>query len=181
MTSRALPRAQFLPGQWLDVFVPGVSKAGGFTITSPPSKARWATPAPAPAPAPAPTPASSEAAGAGAGAGAASGGGTKDHGGDDEHAYAYLELAVQKSPDSPAAIWLWRGDGGGGEALLGGELGVRVGGGFVWPPAGVNVRALRKVVFVAGGVGVNPLMSMCELLLFFFVRFFFFLLCFSSA
>ncbi|OTA52063.1 hypothetical protein K449DRAFT_457422 [Hypoxylon sp. EC38] len=31
---------RFLPGQWLDVYVPGVPKAGGYTITSPPSKAR---------------------------------------------------------------------------------------------------------------------------------------------
>ncbi|KAI0169448.1 hypothetical protein GGR52DRAFT_573517 [Hypoxylon sp. FL1284] len=31
---------RFLPGQWLDVYVPGVAKAGGYTITSPPSAAR---------------------------------------------------------------------------------------------------------------------------------------------
>lgn len=37
---------------------------------------------------------------------------------------------------------------------------MRVGGGFVWPPPGINVRSLRRVVFVAGGVGVNPLVSM---------------------
>jgi hypothetical protein len=31
---------QFLPGQWVDTFIPGVAQAGGFTITSSPSEAR---------------------------------------------------------------------------------------------------------------------------------------------
>lgn len=31
---------KFLPGQWLDTFIPGLEKAGGFTITSTPSEAR---------------------------------------------------------------------------------------------------------------------------------------------
>lgn len=108
---------QFLPGQWLDVYVPGVSKAGGYTITSPPSKARPS--------------ASSEDPG-------------------------YVELAVQKSPDPPAA-WLWQDP----DVITYAELRVRVGGSFVWPPPGVNIRGppLRRAVFVAGGVGVNPLMS----------------------
>ncbi|KAI0377410.1 hypothetical protein F5Y04DRAFT_177156 [Hypomontagnella monticulosa] len=105
---------RFLPGQWLDVFVPGVAKAGGYTITSPPSKAR-----------PSPTDP------------------------------AFVELAVQKSPDPPAA-WLWQDP----DTITYADLQVRVGGSFVWPPPGVNVRALRRAVFVAGGVGINPLMSM---------------------
>ncbi|KAI2619122.1 hypothetical protein GGS26DRAFT_573578 [Hypomontagnella submonticulosa] len=110
---------RFLPGQWLDVFVPGVAKAGGYTITSPPSKAR-------------PSPSSTSSSEPG-----------------------YLELAVQKSPDPPAA-WLWQDP----DAITYAELQVRVGGSFVWPPPGVNVRALRRAVFVAGGVGINPLTSM---------------------
>jgi hypothetical protein len=69
----------------------------------------------------------------------------------------YLELAVQKSPDNPPAAWLWRDPPG---SLIGEKLGIRVGGGFVWPPPGLNSRTLRRVVFVAGGVGVNPLVSM---------------------
>lgn len=97
--------------------MPGVPKAGGYTITSPPSKARLSN--------------------------------------DSSSSPAYVELAVQKSPDPPAA-WLWQDP----EFITYAELQVRVGGSFVWPPPGVNVRALRKVVFVAGGVGVNPLMSM---------------------
>src|SRR5690606_7871577 len=106
------------PGQWLDTFVPGTPKAGGFTITSPPSAA------------------------------AATG---------HRHAAPYLELAVQESPDNAPAAWLWRPR----EAILGATLKVRVGGSFVFPPVGVaDVASLRRVVFVAGGVGVNPLMSM---------------------
>ena len=31
---------KFLPGQWLDTFLPGLPKAGGFTITSTPNEAR---------------------------------------------------------------------------------------------------------------------------------------------
>ncbi|KAH9999259.1 NADH-cytochrome b-5 reductase [Xylariaceae sp. FL0662B] len=114
---------RFLPGQWLDVFVPGVAKAGGYTITSTPSAAHGST-------------ASSSELSSG-------------------EKPLYLELAVQKSSDLPAA-WLWQRP----DDITYAELRVRVGGSFVWPPPGINVRALRKVVFVAGGVGVNPLVSM---------------------
>jgi hypothetical protein len=112
--------------------VPGVSKAGGFTITSPPSKARAGTAA---TPSSAPTRV------------------TSPHRTDP----GYLELAVQKSPDNPPAAWLWQRPAA---SLLGRELQIRVGGSFVWPPSGVDSRALKRVVFVAGGVGVNPLVSM---------------------
>ncbi|KAI8964883.1 hypothetical protein F5Y11DRAFT_314710 [Daldinia sp. FL1419] len=106
---------RFLPGQWLDVFVPGVSKAGGYTITSSPSLAQP----------------------------------------DTSSSPGYVELAVQKSDDPPAA-WLWRDP----DEITYAELRVRVGGSFVWPPGGVDRGSIRRVVFVAGGVGVNPLMSM---------------------
>ncbi|KAI1349510.1 hypothetical protein F5Y01DRAFT_288896 [Xylaria sp. FL0043] len=158
---RDSPPIRFLPGQWLDVYVPGVEKAGGFTITSTPREARLAHPPP-----PEPEGATSEAQG------------TYEK--KDETAKAegpYLELAVQKSPDNPPAAWLWQDadvDGGEGpgsssnpisSSIAGSEVRVRVGGGFVWPPPGINVRSsLRRVVFVAGGVGVNPLVSMlCSL------------------
>lgn len=36
---------------------------------------------------------------------------------------------------------------------------MRVGGSFVWPPPNVDIGSIRKLVFVAGGVGINPLMS----------------------
>ncbi|OLN97281.1 Oxidoreductase NAD-binding domain-containing protein 1 [Colletotrichum chlorophyti] len=104
---------KFLPGQWLDTFVPTVSKPGGFTLTSPPSAATSLGP--------------------------------------------YLELAVQKSPTNPPAAWLWSQPLTTTAARP--ELRVRVGGSFVWPPRGTDLAALRRVVLVAGGVGVNPLVS----------------------
>lgn len=73
----------------------------------------------------------------------------------------YLELAVQKSPENEPAAWLWRPVG----EILGATLRIRVGGRFVFPPHSVGdasdfASALKRVVFVAGGVGVNPLISM---------------------
>lgn len=98
---------QFLPGQWLDVHIPGIPKPGGFTITSTP------------------------------------------------HEPDYLELAVQESPSNPPAAWLWQPI----PEIINTELTVRVGGSFVWPPSNVNLQEVKRVLFVAGGVGVNPLMS----------------------
>lgn len=103
---------QFLPGQWLDTFVPSVPKAGGFTITSPPSLASSSNPRP------------------------------------------YLELAVQESPSNSPAAWLWKRR----EDILGQILKVRIGGSFTFPPS--EDWKGKRVVFVAGGVGINPLMSM---------------------
>ncbi|KAI3318219.1 hypothetical protein HD806DRAFT_526534 [Xylariaceae sp. AK1471] len=131
------PPIRFLPGQWLDVYVPGVEKAGGFTITSAPREARLPHAAPSPADESESPPQDNKTQGKAQG--------------------PYLELAVQKSPDNPPAAWLWRDPP---TSILGEELRIRVGGGFVWPPPGINVRALRRVVFVAGGVGVNPLVAM---------------------
>lgn len=102
-------------------------KAGGFTLTSPPSKAVLPR-------------------------------------------SAYLELAVQNSPTNPAAAWLWDqpvdddddDDENEDRSLVERkpEIQVRVGGSFVWPPPGItDLASLRRIVFIAGGVGVNPLMS----------------------
>jgi NAD(P)H-flavin reductase len=44
--------------------------------------------------------------------------------------------------------------------ILNQELHIRVGGSFVWPPPYVNLNVVKRVVFVAGGVGINPLWSM---------------------
>lgn len=63
----------------------------------------------------------------------------------------YVELAVQNSPSNPAAAWLWRPE----DEIVGKELSVRVGGSFVWPPPGIGMEAIKKVVFVAGGVGIK--------------------------
>ncbi|KAK3325577.1 hypothetical protein B0H66DRAFT_548694 [Apodospora peruviana] len=109
---------KFLPGQWLDVYVPTVAQAGGFTITSPPSAA---------------SPPS------------------------DSKKYAYLELAIQKSPSNPPAAWLWQQPP---SSILQSVLHVRVGGAFVYPPFPLKPEPIRKVIFLAGGVGINPLTSM---------------------
>lgn len=66
---------------------------------------------------------------------------------------------MQKSPQNPPAAWLWRPQA----EILGKELMVRVGGDFVWPPAScIEMEELKKVVFVAGGMGVkyvSPLLT----------------------
>ncbi|KAF2271142.1 hypothetical protein CC78DRAFT_557164 [Lojkania enalia] len=113
---------KFLPGQWLDVHVPGIKKAGGFTITSSPRNAS-------------PVAANIRA--------------------EDVESQPFIELAVQKSPDNPPAAWLWRPE----EDIVGKDLTVRVGGSFVWPPPGVDASTIKRVVFIAGGVGINPLIS----------------------
>lgn len=76
----------------------------------------------------------------------------------------YIELAVKRSLDNPAAAWLWQDK----QRILGQTLRVRIGGSFVFPPpkapsAFVKDRSAR-VVFVAGGVGINPLISMATYL-----------------
>lgn len=121
---------------------PGIARAGGFTLTSSPSKALRR--------------------------GSATVG---CDGGGEEHEGGYFELAVARSPGNAPAAWLWQdgssanGPGMKREAeplptVIGQEITVRIGGSFVWPPPGIDTGKLRKVVFVAGGVGVNPLMSM---------------------
>ncbi|KAF6240531.1 hypothetical protein HO173_001199 [Letharia columbiana] len=104
-------KPKFLPGQWLDVHVPRIPQAGGFTITSTPDDLKKDEP--------------------------------------------YLELAVQHSPNNPPAAWLWQRE----KKILGTELQIRVGGSFVWPPPGIDTNQVHKVVLVAGGVGINPLLS----------------------
>ena len=39
--------------------------------------------------------------------------------------------------------------------IKGQELQIRVGGSFVWPPPGIDVDQVQKVVLVAGGVGIK--------------------------
>ncbi|KAG9532567.1 hypothetical protein KCU93_g942, partial [Aureobasidium melanogenum] len=105
---------KFLPGQWLDVFIPSLPKAGGFTITSTPSDQGEPTP----------------------------------------QRPAYFELAIQKSTNPPAQ-WLWKPE----SEILNEQIIVRTGGSFVWPPPGIDVSGIEQVVLVAGGVGINPLIS----------------------
>ncbi|KAL9058434.1 MAG: hypothetical protein Q9162_001729 [Coniocarpon cinnabarinum] len=122
---------KFTPGQWLDVFTP-TQKAGGFTLISPPSSSL-----PLSDPSSHPNP----------------------HGQDQRlQQPPYLELAIQRS-SNPPALYLWRPI----SELLGASLDVRVGGSFVYPPGPYRdgkARDVRNLVLVAGGVGVNPFLSM---------------------
>lgn len=93
--------------------IPGLSQAGGFTITSTPQQA---------------VPSSAKALG---------------------HD-AFIELAIQKSRHPPAA-WLWQPKA----RILHALLAVRVGGSFVWPPPGINVDEVKRVVLIAAGVGIK--------------------------
>ena len=92
------------------MFVPGLAKPGGFTITSTPRDA-------------------------------------EQHSSRD----GYVELAVQESPKNPPAAWLWRPSA----EILGASLRIRVGGSFVWPPPGMHAEELKRLVLVAGGVGIK--------------------------
>lgn len=69
---------------------------------------------------------------------------------DPEHK-PFFELAIQKSPKNPPAAWLWQPV----EEIEGKEVNVRVGGSFVWPPPGLNVKRIKRVIFIAGGVGIK--------------------------
>ncbi|KAF9883150.1 hypothetical protein FE257_004035 [Aspergillus nanangensis] len=129
----------FLPGQWLDVHIPSISNAGGFSITSTPVDAQAL---PSLEPTIASLPVEDEETGLP----------PLDPRGRDP----YVELAVQRAPSNPASAWLWQPK----DDILGKELSIRVGGSFVWPPLGVDLKTIRNVVFVAGGVGINPLVSM---------------------
>ncbi|GAB1314233.1 Oxidoreductase NAD-binding domain-containing protein 1 [Madurella fahalii] len=126
---------QFLPGQWVDLYPPptaGIPKPGGFTITSAPSRAM---------PSPSQT------------------------------SLPYIELAIQSSPSNPPAAYLFQPP----STLVHTPVQVRIGGSFVFPPPflrspgtttgptptpAAGIQLLRKVVLVASGMGINPLVSM---------------------
>ncbi|KAJ5949516.1 hypothetical protein N7454_001100 [Penicillium verhagenii] len=125
----------FLPGQWLDVHIPSIPNAGGFTITSTPADAQVL---------PSPEDPDASAARENVAASLASQGRAP-----------YVELAVQDSPSNPAAAWLWKPK----HEIIGKEVNIRVGGSFVWPPSGIDIHEIKNVVLIAGGVGINPLIS----------------------
>jgi hypothetical protein len=60
-------------------------------------------------------------------------------------------LAIQRSPDNPPAAWLWQPE----EDIQGKEIQVRVGGSFVFPPPGLDINKIKRVMFIAGGVGIK--------------------------
>lgn len=66
----------------------------------------------------------------------------------------YLELAIQRTPNPPAQ-YLHRPI----PNLLHTPLRVRVGGSFTWPPPALPTPQIKRLVLIAGGVGINPLIS----------------------
>lgn len=72
-------------------------------------------------------------------------------------------MAIQISPENPPAAFLWRPIAD----ILNSTVSFRVGGNFVYPPPTLDRSACEKidrVVFVAGGVGINPIISMISAL-----------------
>lgn len=68
-----------------------------------------------------------------------------------------LELAVQDRPENAVAAWLWRPV----DQIVGSRLRGRIGGSFIFPPEASlgGLQGIDKVVFIAGGLGINPVMS----------------------
>ncbi|KAH2991626.1 hypothetical protein KXV72_002908, partial [Aspergillus fumigatus] len=118
----------FLPGQWVDVHIPGLADAGGYSITSTPADAQ-VLPSPG---APVESPTDEE---------------TGLPPMDPRGRAPYVELAVQHAPSNPASAWLWRPK----DEIQGQELSIRIGGSFVWPPSGINLDETKRVLFIAGG------------------------------
>ncbi|KAK0101382.1 hypothetical protein ONS95_006557 [Cadophora gregata] len=75
----------------------------------------------------------------------------------------YLELAIQCSPPNATpptpAHWIWQPP----SQILNAQLKIRIGGSFTWPPP-LPLPSLKRVVFIAGGVGINPLISMLSVI-----------------
>ncbi|KAK4936307.1 hypothetical protein LTR10_022784 [Elasticomyces elasticus] len=74
---------------------------------------------------------------------------------DDPH----IELAIQSSPGNPPAAYLWRPV----PEIIDSTVTFRIGGNFAYPPLTLSreqCESIERVVFIAGGVGINPIMSM---------------------
>jgi len=126
------PPLRYLPGQYVDLHVPEIERVGGFTITSPPQTALQ-LPAPTPSTTTPPSAATF----------------------DDPH----IELAIQDSPSNPPAAYLWKPP----SEIMNAPVRFRVGGNFTYPPmtlSRLEFERINNVVLIAGGVGINPIMSM---------------------
>ncbi|PVH84727.1 hypothetical protein DL98DRAFT_584273 [Cadophora sp. DSE1049] len=78
---------------------------------------------------------------------------------------SYLELAIQRPPPHSTpptpAHWLWQLP----SSILNTPLSIRSGGSFTWPPPHpIPISSIKRVVFIAGGVGINPLISMLSVI-----------------
>jgi len=71
----------------------------------------------------------------------------------------YLELAIQKSPENPPAAYVWQDPA----EIMNAPVRFRVGGNFTHPPMTLSMQefqSIDNIVLIAGGVGINPIMSM---------------------
>ncbi|TGO82435.1 hypothetical protein BPOR_0832g00050 [Botrytis porri] len=128
------------PGQWVDLFLPGIQRPGGFSIVNSPISQF--------------SPSIDDL---------------------KEEKKRGIELAIQKpilklnsgGKISEQVAWLFQPS----SEILGKEVAVRIGGSFTWPPClsvkkeseGCQKKRVEngnRVVFIAGGMGINPLMSM---------------------
>ena len=39
---------------------------------------------------------------------------------------------------------------------------MRAGGRFVWPPPGIELKKIKRVVFIAGGIGIKSVTLRCR-------------------
>ncbi|TEY64849.1 hypothetical protein BOTCAL_0142g00060 [Botryotinia calthae] len=128
------------PGQWIDLYLPGIQRPGGFSIVNIPSSQS--------------SPSIDDV---------------------NEEKGKGIELAIQKpilklnseGKINEQVAWLFQPS----SEILGKEVAVRIGGSFIWPPSCWDEKGSKgygkeriedrnRVVFVAGGMGINPLMSM---------------------
>ena len=71
----------------------------------------------------------------------------------------HIELAIQDSPSNPPAAYLWRP----ASEILNSTVTFRVGGNFFYPPPTLSreeCQRIDRLVLIAGGVGINPIISM---------------------
>lgn len=103
------------PGQWLDIFIPTIPKAGGFTITSPPS-----------APSSNPT-------------------------------CRPLPRTRRAKSSNPLAKFFHHSI----PSIFNTQTSIRVGGSFTHSPHTLSIptKNISRLVLIAGGVGINPLIS----------------------
>ncbi|KAG4030318.1 hypothetical protein MFRU_012g00600 [Monilinia fructicola] len=152
------------PGQWVDLYLPGIEKPGGYSITNFPLHH---TPDQTSTPPSTTTPPNEEETSR-----------TEKRDAEDQG----IELAIQRpiiphegeGKISEQVTWLFQDAG----EIVGTEVRVRVGGSFVWPPDSFasfpssaakgdddskhlhNGTGVKRIIFIAGGMGINPLISM---------------------
>ncbi|QSZ35194.1 hypothetical protein DSL72_008061 [Monilinia vaccinii-corymbosi] len=164
------------PGQWVDLYLPGIEKPGGYSITNFPRPSAPGTTNNRSDPSILKSEKEKSSTRKG----------SMEIELEEEEEEPGIELAIQKpvfkseeeGKVGEQVTWLFRNP----EEIMGAELRVRIGGSFVWPPDSCTTSAssalspqptnandenswrreidITRVIFIAGGMGINPLMSM---------------------